>query len=86
MQQQVGHIAADSLQSRLDSINNGQWDEAWIEEREQQRGIIEGTIGLNIPALPLRLHGLWLYRDGDSAITWVYMLLNPDAEAQKESS
>lgn len=51
-------IAADSVQSRLGSINNGQWDEAWTGESERQTGIMEGTVGLNIPALTLRLHGL----------------------------
>lgn len=65
-------IAADSLQSRLGSINNGQWDEAWTAQREPQRRIMEGTVGLNIPALTLRLHGLGLDRDGNSAITWVF--------------
>lgn len=58
-------IATDSLQTRLGPINNGQRDEAWTGQNEWWREIIEGVGGLNIPALTLRLHRLWLYRDWD---------------------
>lgn len=47
----------------------------------QKTGIMDGTVGRNIPALTLRLHG-----DGDSAFMWVYTktLLNIKAEAHRE--